>query len=344
MRPRRYGPRRRPDFFAILSNDEFLRKFRFSKAGVLWLVSELYGDREAAALPLNRLTLSSAERVLVGLRFLGRHAVQDDVADIFKISQKTVHNISWDFVTRVVELKKAEWCSWPQGQRLEEAKAYFSTHYGLPGVAGALDCTHLLLSVSFPDQRAFRDRRGHTSLQVQAACDHNFEFTHLNVEWPGSVHDSRILAESQISQGFDSGLNNFLLLGDGGYGNGKAWLLTPFPDPSTASQRRFNGAQKRGRVLIEQSFGQAKRRFRCLGGSLRCRTIYGCQKMALCSLLLHNAAKRQLIPLPAGEEDEDEEEQEEADAEGEAAEQRRLPGVAGDGRGFRDQYVRTHFT
>ncbi|MCL4157012.1 UNVERIFIED_CONTAM: hypothetical protein GTU68_010418 [Idotea baltica] len=79
----------------------------------------------------------------------------------------------------------------------------------------------------------------------------------------------RIFDNCTIHANFENQHVNVLLLGDGGY----AWfpfLMTPFPQPHTPTQRRYNRAHIiRTRSIIERTFGIWKRRFPALPYGLR---------------------------------------------------------------------------
>ena len=166
------------------------------------------------------MSLRREEKVCIGLRFLASNAIHGVLGDAFCISLATAHRVAWDFIDRVLA-QRDHYIFWLQGPAMEANKRRFFDDYGMPGVAGALDCTHVRLPVSAEDQASFSDRHGVTSLNVQAVCNYAYEFMHICAEWPGSVHDSRVLRESTLPASFEEGRLDCLLLGDGGYGNGK---------------------------------------------------------------------------------------------------------------------------
>ncbi|KAK3880950.1 hypothetical protein Pcinc_014600 [Petrolisthes cinctipes] len=88
------------------------------------------------------------------------------------------------------------------------------------------------------------------------------------------------------------------------------FLLTPFANPMTRGEERFNRSHTRTRVLIEQTFGLLKSRFRCphqSGGSLQYEPRE-CGKIITACILLHNRCVRRRIPLPEAEAEGGEEE------------------------------------
>ncbi|CAF1239650.1 unnamed protein product [Didymodactylos carnosus] len=132
------------------------------------------------------------------------------------------------------------------------------------------------------------------SINCQVACDHNLMIRSTIVRWPGSTHDAFILGQSSIAASLSNGIyGDGWLLGDSGYPL-RAWLLTPFNDPTTAAQRRYNRALKSARSTIERAFGVLKARFCCLdrsGGGLQF-TPERCVKIILSCMYLRNLARR----------------------------------------------------
>lgn len=113
---------------------------------------------------------------------------------------------------------------------------------------------------------------------MQGVVSYNYLFTDLNIGWPGSVHDARVLANSAIyTKCSDHDLiqgNNLqvgsrslpiYLVGDSAYPL-LPWLIKPFSmSPTlTIQQKTFNYRLCRGRVVVEIAFGRLKARWRRL--------------------------------------------------------------------------------
>ena len=55
-------------------------------------------------------------------------------------------------------------------------------------------------SSSTSHESHYYNRKGWYSVIVQAVVDANFLFTDLNIGWPGSVQNARVLSNSQLYQ------------------------------------------------------------------------------------------------------------------------------------------------
>jgi hypothetical protein len=160
----------------------------------------------------------------------------------------------------------------------------------LSGIIGALDCTQIpIVSLPLDVQRAYQNRKGWYSLNVQAVVDGRYRFLNVDASWPGSCHDSRILRDSALWPAFEQQLIDGILLGDSGYPS-RQWLLTPYANLINAVQQRYNDAHASGRVCVEQTFGQWKRVFRILQDKIRVPTAKAPQIVAACAVL-HNLRK-----------------------------------------------------
>ena len=120
-------------------------------------------------------------------------------------------------------------------------------------------------------------------------------------------------------------------MGDTGYAL-RPWLMTPYLNPQTRGERNFNSSLKRTRVIVEQMFGQMKRRFPCLAIGLRISPVRASTVIIACAVL-HNKAK-----------DFGEPEMDEGQIVEEEVEVPPYNGPVHDGRLYRDQLVIQHFS
>jgi hypothetical protein len=128
------------------------------------------------------------------------------------------------------------------------------------------------------------------------------KFTNVVAKWPGSTHDSHIFRTSSVAQDLaGTHLENGVLLGDRGYAC-MPFLMTPYLEPETQSQRRFNRAHRVTRSLIERTFGVLKRRFYVLHGQVRMCPERVCVIVVACCVL-HNIAIDYNEPLHEEEEE-----------------------------------------
>ncbi len=134
-------------------------------------------------------------------------------------------------------------------------------------------------------------------------CDANYTITNCVASWPGSVHDARILRESQLFTEFEQPIRPIdgLILGDSGYMI-REWLLTPIVNPQTAAQLAYNTAHSRTRSTVERCIGVVKRRFHCLHTELRVTPRKACRMTTVC-MILHNKALALRLPLPENDMD-----------------------------------------
>lgn len=60
---------------------------------------------------------------------------------------------------------------------------------GLPGIDGAIDCTHIRLTSTrfYEVEEVYRNRKGYFSLNVQAVVGPRMEFLDVVPQWPGST-------------------------------------------------------------------------------------------------------------------------------------------------------------
>ena len=101
---------------------------------------------------------------------------------------------------------------------------------------------------------------------------------------------------SLICQRFQQNEFDGFLLGDSGYPC-RRYLLTPFLHPTTQAQHRYNHSHITTRTVVERTFGQWKKRFRCLLTPLRL-ALPTSQNVIIATACLHNLAISLNVPMP----------------------------------------------
>lgn len=229
-------------------------------------------------------------QIFATLRFLASGKFQREDGDIHGIAQSTMSRLVHGVLRAIADLKP-RFIQFPEEREFRRIKDAFYAGYGFPGVIGAIDCTHVQIdNPGGPDPELYRNRKGVFSINVQMVADDRMMVRNVVASWMGSVHDSRIFSESSLKHAILENLpagSRSVLLGDRGYPC-LPYLMTPLPNPQTASERRYNTSQSQTRMVVERVFGVLKRRFPCLK-HLRFSPEKACIAIVACAVL-HNLA------------------------------------------------------
>lgn len=146
---------------------------------------------------------SAKQQMLIALHFLGTGCQYHAVGDMHGASASTVHRCVTKFANVVVNrLFKIHIC-WP-AQPDSTATGFFR-YSGIPNVAGSMDGTLCKILKPTHNEEQFLDRHGDHSINAMMICRHNLKFNYVNARYPGSVHDSRVLRNSNIYDKFEDG-------------------------------------------------------------------------------------------------------------------------------------------
>lgn len=254
---------------------------------------EFPSERNQALSPMNQL--------LVTLRFYATGTFQLVVGDTFSVNKGTVCRIVHR-VTRAIASLRNKYVKFPSSTEAQhDVMQMFYSKSRMPGIVGAVDCTHISIqSPGTDDAEIYRNRKGYFSINVQLVCDPTGYISDVVARWPGSVHDSTIFDNSQLRALFESGQITGCLVGDGGYAC-RRYMLTPLNNPTTAAERSYNSAQILARNCIERTNGMLKRRFPVLKYGLRLK-MENTLPVIVAVVVLHN------IAVTLGEVEPDEEE------------------------------------
>ncbi|XP_063943220.1 uncharacterized protein LOC108208423 isoform X1 [Daucus carota subsp. sativus] len=142
------------------------------------------------------------------------------------------------------------------------------------GAVGALDGTHIKMTVPVEDRPRYRDRKGDISTNVLATCDPDLCFTYVLPGWEGSASDPRVLRDAlRRSNGLKVPRKKYFLV-DLGFTNSEGFL-SPYKgtryhlnlwrgNTPTNHKELFNLRHSSARNTIERAFGLLKKRWAIL--------------------------------------------------------------------------------
>ena len=157
----------------------------------------------------------------------------------------------------------------------------------MPLVCGCIDGTLIKIDAPRDNENNYVDRKGDHSVNVMLVCGPDLQFYYVNANWPGSVHDARVLRNSAMYFRMEEGwrhIENGIILGDSAYPL-RSWLIPPVSrNPNDATEQRFLRAHKTTRRVIENAIGILKEKFPCLN-LLRVAPEFACDITKCCATL-----------------------------------------------------------
>lgn len=218
------------------------------------------------------------------------------IAVLFQVGRSTAYYSTILFVRTINHVLFDKYVHLPRNQEEFEStsrKFEVYSHGVFKHAVGAIDGTHLPIhkpDISSDPNHKYVNRKGWPSLNCLAIVDRNSMFLYFNARWPGSVGDSRILTNSRLSSGRFLPPQCFLL-GDAGFPL-ESWLLTPYRETPgmTPAQRNFNKFFSSSRIIVEQSFGELKARWRILLHEIYASPTEAAGMASAC-VILHNICR-----------------------------------------------------
>ncbi|KAL2092906.1 hypothetical protein ACEWY4_012704 [Coilia grayii] len=223
------------------------------------------------------------------------------ISHLFGVGVSTVLNSVRDFCEAVIQVLLPLHLPVPDGDKFLEMAAFFKERWGVPQCVGAIDGSHIPIIAPEDYASDYFNRKGWHSIVLQGVVNGKGQFWDVCVGFPGSVHDARVLKQSELWKRLGDGqiLNmqkqtiagheiGHFLIGDPAYPL-QTWLMKPFSDTGrlTQEQQRFNYKISSARSVVETAFGRLKGRWRCLMKRNDCK-LEMVKKMVLTCCVLHN--------------------------------------------------------
>lgn len=268
------------------------------------LVEEEMMAKSASFTDLNGNPLSLHDMVAVVLTRLGSGESLKLVGSSLGLNQTTVAQLTKRFVDTLIS-KGLTHIQWPSTEpEMEDIKCKFEKIGGLPNCCGAIDTTHVLMSLPTADRSTnyWRDREDNQSMTLQAIVDADLRFLDIHGGCPGRMTDEQIhrssafyerckegerlngqkkeLAEGNEIQEYIVGNSGFPLL---------KWLLTPYPGGNLSnSESIFNEMVLKTHMVAKEAFVKLKENWKILKGVLWRPDKHRLPLIILACCILHN--------------------------------------------------------
>ena len=257
------------------NDEEFKRNFRVSRLTFQYLCTTLRSRLQHATTLREVITVE--KRIAIALWRLGTNIEYRTIAHLFGVGLSTACVIVHEVCKAIVDVLLAKYIKMPTGNEAMEIVRGFEERWGFPQCFGAVDGSHIPILAPSNNAKDYYNRKGFYSIVLQALVDHQYRFLNVHIGWPGSVHDSRILTNSEVFAKGEAGTltpNSIrtlsgvpvpvVILGDPAYPL-LPWLIKPYPGVALSARKiKFNARLSRARVVVECAFGRLKGRWRSL--------------------------------------------------------------------------------
>ncbi|KAA8578346.1 hypothetical protein FQN60_007130, partial [Etheostoma spectabile] len=209
-----------------------------------------------------RLAVPVRKRVAIALWKLATGIEYRTISHLFGVGLSTVFNCVQDFCDSVIKVLLPQHITTPEAAKLVEIATFFHNRWRIPQCVGAIDGSHIPIIAPEEYPRDYFNRKGWHSIILQGVVDGRGLFWDVCVGYAGSVHDARVLRQSNLWDQLSDGE----LLGQ--------------------NKKIISGINV-GHYLIEMAFGRLKGRWRCLLKRNDCKLELS-KKMTLTCCVLHN--------------------------------------------------------
>ncbi|XP_026474640.1 putative nuclease HARBI1 [Ctenocephalides felis] len=251
-----------------ISDELFIKHFRLSKQSVKSLIQQLQPHVESRA----RWAIPFHLQVLAALNFFGHGCFQSAVGSSYlnNMSQSSVSRCIKTVTDLILKHVAPKYISFPMTtmQKMETKKQFYNK-YGMSGIIGCLDCTHINITVpqkDHPENPAvlFLNKKGSYSLNVEVICDADERVIFASTTYGGSASDAAIWQKSPIRALLHKNAEDeTYIIGDSSYPSEK-YLLTPYRTPKNPTEENYNKCLQKTRQVMDRTLGAIKNRFRCL--------------------------------------------------------------------------------
>lgn len=289
----------------VAPSETWKKNFRMSSSLFKKLVSDLCIYISPDPLSPNRRALSAEKKVAIALYYLKDTGSLNMTANSFGIAVCTASAVTIEVCKAISKYLGPRYIHLPKNKNdMRQKVSEFEAKFGMTQAFGCIDGTHVPIRRPTVDSQDYFCYKQYFSLSVQATCDYKGYFMDVECQWPGSVHDAKVFANSSINKKLREAklpqlfqvstrraekIPNYLI-GD------PAYPLVPFcmkeyEHCSNNAEVIFNNMLRSARNPIECAFGRLKARWAILTKKVDLKleaiptVIYAC-------FVLHNICEK----------------------------------------------------
>lgn len=299
----------------LFFESEFKRHFMVSRARFEMISRRLvasdpkfYAENRSA----NKVPVASTQaKILIGLKSISHGVCPATFADYFQMSETLAIQCREKLTEDMVACFKEDYLHLMTPADAKSVTKLHEYMHGVDGIAGSIDCMHYdWLKCPKAWQGVFkRGDQKYASLVLEAACDYNLYFWHVNFGHPGTYNDISVLHLSSLYEAFVDGsmeaLDVSAMIG-GELFKILAYLVDGiYPPlnrfvpgvscPTTSILKCFTGWQESKRKDIERAFGVFQARCGALAVPLRIHSLEKIGSLVECCLIIHNMAVQERV-------------------------------------------------
>jgi Plant transposon protein len=262
---------------ALFIGKDFKSYFRISRARFQNLL-EAFGNSgrpfyKGSADCCRNPTASLEARLLLPLQCLAFGCPSHTFCMYYQMSKTLAAKACKEFNKTFLSLYRKKYLKKPDQQDVLSIAELHREVHGVPGMFGSLDCMHTQWkNCPMGWQGSYKGRAGYPSIVLEAACDYNCYFWHLDYGHAGTNNDVNILQASDFYQSFLDGrmeeleravvpfsinnevFNKMYVLTDGAYPQFDRFVK-PERYPILPEEKKFMEWQSASRKDIERAFG-----------------------------------------------------------------------------------------